>query len=86
MELRPIANIDEGVQRELVAEVLAGEAGWRPGLEDAAHRRAENLAIAHAQVREAAGRRGGVLGRVEAKPQLPPDVLGIYVYVPKLAL
>ncbi len=86
LELRPVANIDEGVQRELVAEVLAGEAGWRPGLESAAHRRSEILAKAHAQVREAAGRRGGMLGRVEARPQLPPDVLGIYIFLPKLAL
>lgn len=86
LELRPTANVDEGVQRELVAEVLTAEAGWRPGLEAAAHLRADDLAIAHAQVREAAGRRGGLLSRVEAMPQLPPDVLGIYIYLPKLAL
>ena len=67
LELRPAANVDEAVQRDLVAEVLAGEADWRPGLDIAAHQRADNLAKAHAQVRQAAGRRGGMLDRRRSK-------------------
>lgn len=86
LDLRPTANVVEGVQRERVSEVLAAEAGWMPGIKAAVHRRADELAIAHSQVRQAAGRRGGMLERVDAKAQLPPDVLGIYIYIPKLVL
>jgi hypothetical protein len=82
----PSGNVAEEAQREQITGVLAAEAGWRPGLEEAAHRRAAELVEAHTRVREAAGRRGGTLARYRAEPQLPADVLGVYVYLPGLVL
>ncbi|MEZ5278968.1 MAG: helicase-related protein [Acidimicrobiales bacterium] len=86
LDIRPDANVNEALQRERIAEVIAAEPTWRPELDDAARRRADELVQAHARVREAAGRRGGTLARYRAEPQLPADVLGIYVYLPRLAL
>ena len=86
LDLRPDANVDEAVQRDLIAEVLGAESEWRPGLHEAAQRRADELVDAHSRVREAAGRRGRTLARYKAEPQLPADVLGVYVYLPRLAL
>jgi len=86
LEARPAANVDEAVQRELVNEVLAAEASWRPNLDAEAHRRASELVDAHTRVRTAAGRRGGTLARYRAEPQLPADVLGLFVFLPRLVL
>jgi len=52
----------------------------RPHLEQVAHERGEELLNAHRRVRAAAQIRG-VRYRVE--PQLPVDVLGVYMYLPK---
>jgi len=51
----------------------------RPYLDAAAHRRAAALRDAHSRARLVAHLRG-VSYRVE--PQLPPEVLSIYVYLP----
>ena len=75
----PEANIHPDQARDHVAAVIAGFAELRPRLEEEATRRAAALAEAHRRVRSAARLRG-VTYRVEA--QLPPDVLGIYVYLP----
>jgi hypothetical protein len=50
-----------------------------PHLESAARSRAAELLEAHRRVRSAARLRG-VSQRVE--PQLPPDILGVYVFLP----
>jgi hypothetical protein len=52
---------------------------WQPKLEEVAQARAEELLQAHRRVRTAA-RIKGLRCRVE--PQLSPDVLGIYAYLP----
>lgn len=84
LHARPTANVDEGLQRHMINEVLAAESSWRSGIDAAAVRRAEELVAAHARVRQAAGRRGGMLARYHAEPLLPADVLGIFVYLPAL--
>jgi len=50
-----------------------------PDLDAEAHRRAEQLHQSHIRVRDAARQKGV---RVRVEPQLPVDVLGVYVYLP----
>lgn len=52
----------------------------RPALEDLACEKAKELQESHTRVREAA--LSGKNRKVEIRPELPPDVLGIYVYLP----
>ena len=80
---RPSGNVDGGAARDFVGEVLAAESAWRPALDDEAARRAEALVDAHTRVRQADARRGVRRGaRYRAVPQLPVDVLGVYVHLP----
>jgi hypothetical protein len=51
----------------------------RPYLEAEAERRAKQLLDAHRRVRTASQQKGI---RYRVVPNLPPDVLGIYVYLP----
>ncbi|MYD34559.1 MAG: DEAD/DEAH box helicase [Acidimicrobiales bacterium] len=84
LHAQPTANVDEGVQRHTIEEVLAAESIWRSVITAAAQRRADELVAAHTRVRQAAGRRGGMLARYRAEALLPADVLGIFVYLPEL--
>jgi hypothetical protein len=59
---------------------MSGFDELRPHLDEVAVARGEELLEAHRRVR-AASRMKGMSYRVEA--QLPPDVLGIYVYLPR---
>ncbi len=76
---QPDANINPDQASQFVAKVIAGMPALQPHLEGAAVRRGEALLEAHRRVRTAA-RLKEVHHRVE--PHLPPDVLGIYVYLP----
>lgn len=79
----PAGNVASDAAREILGEVLAAEAAWRPHLDAEAHTRAEAVAEAHARVREADRRRvGGGSARVRVVPQLPVDVVGVYVFLP----
>jgi hypothetical protein len=53
----------------------------RPHLEQVAHERGEELLNAHRRVRTASQMRGV---RYHVEPQLPIDVLGVYMYLPKV--
>lgn len=75
----PSGNIHAEQAAEFVRRVIDGFDDLRPALESDAGRRAEALVEAHRRVRQAA-RMKGVAYRAE--PQLPVDVLGIYVYLP----
>jgi superfamily II DNA or RNA helicase len=75
----PTANVNAGQASDVVGEVVAGVADLRPSVDDDARRRADELLAAHQRVRQAARQRG-VRFRVE--PQLPPDLLGVYVFLP----
>lgn len=78
----PSGNVDPEPAREMVAEVLAAD-GWRSRLDEEAHERSERLVASHSRVREADTRRGvGRGARYRATPQLPVDVLGVYLYLP----
>lgn len=78
-DVAPDANIGADLQREALERVLESISAITPQLEQAARNRAKELLSAHARVRSATRLRG-VSQTVE--PQLPPDVLGIYIFLP----
>jgi hypothetical protein len=77
----PDANILPEQAVTFVQRVVEGFESLQPYLDEAARRRADDLCEAHRRVRTAARMRG-VSYRVA--PQLPPDVLGIFVYLPAM--
>lgn len=79
LHAEPDANIHREQASAFVQRVVEAFDTLRPHLDAEAHRRAAALLDAHRRVRLASHMRG-VSYRVE--PQLPPDVLGIYVYLP----
>jgi hypothetical protein len=79
LNVAPDANIVPELQREALQRVLDEFAALAPHLEESAWQRANELLEAHRRVRSAARMRG-VSQRVE--PQLPPDILGVYVFLP----
>lgn len=80
-DAEPEANVGPEQAAEFVRKVVEGCDLLRPHLEQVAAARGAELLEAHRRVRQAA-RQKGVRQRVE--PVLPPDVLGVYVYLPKL--
>jgi hypothetical protein len=79
----PSGNVNPDVARDFVVEVLAAEGRWRPHLDAEASARAEAVAEAHARVREADQRRGArTAPRLRVAPQLPVDVVGVYLFLP----
>ena len=81
LDADPEANVPVEQAVDFVRKVVEGYDLIAPHLNDVAKRRGEELLKAHRRVRQAS-RLKGVSQRVE--PKLPPDVLGIYVFLPKL--
>lgn len=79
LDVRPDGNIGADQAKVFIGKVIAGFEGLRPRLKEVAIRRGEELLDAHRRVRSAS-KQTGVTYRVE--PHLPPDVMGIYVYLP----
>jgi hypothetical protein len=79
LNAEPDANIHPEQARPFVRRVVEGVDAWRAHIDAEARQRTEALLDAHRRVRMAANMRG-VSYRVE--PQLPPDILGIFVYLP----
>jgi superfamily II DNA or RNA helicase len=75
----PDANVVPEQARDLVAKVVQNYDELRPRIDEAAHERAAALLDAQRRVREGARLRGV---RYEVQPQLPADVLGVYVLLP----
>jgi hypothetical protein len=74
------ANVPAVQIKHFLQQVSGGFAEYiSPRLEELAHERAEELRDAHRRVR-----RSAALGirNISVEPQLPPDVLGMYVYLP----
>ena len=82
LDAEPDTNIHPEQASTFVRRVVEGFEALQPHLDVEARCRAEALLEAHRRVRTAA-RMQGVSYRVE--PQLPPDVLGIFVYLPTVA-
>jgi len=78
--LLPDSNIDHDQASGFITKVEESFSALAPHLEQAARQHGEELLDAHQRVRRASKIRN-IEYRVE--PQLPPDVLGIYVYLPK---
>ncbi len=83
LQAQPEANITPEQAGEWVRKVEEGFEALRPHLEMVGRQRADELLEANQRVRRASKVRN-LRYRVEA--QLPPDVLGIYVYLPKAAM
>ncbi len=75
----PDANISPDLASNAISRIIDGFDHLRPRLENEAKKRAEQLLRAHRRVRTAARLRGL---RYNVEPHLPPDVLGIYLYLP----
>ncbi len=79
LDATPDGNVAPEAAREAVSRVLAGFAALRPRLDAVARERAAELLDAHERVRAGARLRG--VG-YSVEPQLPVDVLGVYVLLP----
>jgi superfamily II DNA or RNA helicase len=82
LDAEPDANVTPEQAREFVRRIVDGYTVIAPQLDQVAAERAEELLKSHLRVREGA-RMTGI--QYEVKPQLPPDVLGIYVFLPATA-
>ena len=81
LSAQPDGNIATDQAAEFIGRVIEGYDLLRPYLNQAAMQRGEELLEAHQRVRMATKTRN-VRYRVE--PQLPPDVLGIYIFLPAI--
>jgi superfamily II DNA or RNA helicase len=79
LKATPDSNIAPEQATTFITRVIEGFETLQPHLEQSALHRGEELLDAHQRVRQASHIRN-VRYRIE--PQLPPDVLGIYVYLP----
>jgi hypothetical protein len=77
----PEANVAAEQARDFIQKVIDGAENLRPKLAEFATARGAVLLDAHSRVRQAS-RAKGVRHRVEA--QELPDVLGVFVYLPKV--
>ncbi len=74
----PVANVPNDLTANMIENITRDFAHLALALDEVARKRAEELLASHKRARDAA-RSGGTV-RVEA--QLPPDVLGLWVFVP----
>ncbi len=81
LQASPDANVNPDQARDFVQKVIDGFDSLRPYLDETANKLGEQLLDAHQRVR-LASRQKGVQTHVE--PNLPPDVLGVYIYLPKV--
>jgi hypothetical protein len=81
LDARPDGNVAPEQASDFVRKVVQGFDAIAPHLNEVAKRRGLELLEAHGRVRHASRRRG-MSERIE--PKLPPDVLGVYVYLPKV--
>jgi superfamily II DNA or RNA helicase len=80
LQLTPDDNVKPDIARGFMQKVIDGFDALRPHLDETAKQLGGELLDAHQRVR-LASKQKGVQTHVE--PNLPPDVLGIYVYLPK---
>lgn len=76
---RPVgSNVLPDSAKERIRETLENFSALAPHLERFAEEKADQLKEAHTRVRSAMNESE----RIEVRPELPPDVVGIYVYLP----
>jgi hypothetical protein len=81
LQAQPSATIERDIAANAVRSILSGYKYLEPALEEATRERGEVLLEAHRRVRVAA--RSGLQHKVV--PQMPPDVLGAWVFLPTSA-
>ena len=74
----PVGNLPIENKRNRINLILDHLKDLQPNLEMIAQERAQVLAASHHRVRELTK-----AGKVKVKPQLPLDILGIYLLIPK---
>jgi hypothetical protein len=79
LDAKPEGNILPEQAKEFLGNVIDSFDHIRPHLEETARMRGDQILESHQRVRRAAGLKG-VTYRID--PKLPPDVLGIYIYLP----
>lgn len=79
LQASPDANVLPQQATQLMGRALDQLEGLQPALAEMAEQRGEELLTAHRRVRTAA-RQTGV--RYSVQPQLPPDMLGVYLLLP----
>ena len=79
MNPQPTGNIAPGQASGFIQRIIDGFENIEAHLEEVAHERGADLLDAHRRVRQATRARYGDL---HVEPNLPPDVLGIYVLLP----
>ena len=77
---KPAGNVDGGQAAYFLKQVGTELQALSPQFDAEAHQRSVHLLEAHRRVRREAGLTGSAADRVQ--PQLPVDVLGVYVYLP----
>lgn len=82
LDAEPAANIAPQQASQFVRRVVDDINSIMPELEERARQRGEELLAAHKRVRDAAYRRNEQRPTHRVDTQLPPDVLGIYVFLP----
>ena len=81
LKAAPDANVNPDQARDFVARVIDGFDHIKGRLDELAEAHGKELLDAHVRVRQATRRRAREIS-YEVEPNLPPDVLGIYVYLP----
>jgi len=79
LEAQPEANVPPEQARQQISQILALFEPVQARLAEQAAFRSQELLAAHNRVRTAARIKGM---QVRVEPVLPPDVLGIYLYLP----
>lgn len=79
LQAQPDSNINPEQASDFIQRIVDGFEVLQPHLEQVAIQRGKELLEAHQRVRQASNIRHL---RYRIEPQLPPDVLGIYVYLP----
>jgi superfamily II DNA or RNA helicase len=77
---RPTGNVPPDQAIDFAEEAVAGLVELLPHLDDAADGLAQRLRDDHIRAREAGGQH--VRRQIAVRAQKPPDVLGVYVYLP----
>lgn len=80
LDIQPTENIIPQVAEAQISQVISAYPALLPQLNHFAQTRAQKLAESHLRVRDASLIKGGA--KPEIKPELPADLLGIYVYLP----
>jgi superfamily II DNA or RNA helicase len=79
LQASPDENVPPDIARHQLERILDGFDHLRGHLDEAAIQQANDLLEAHMRVRQAARARGA---QPEVEAKLPPDVLGVYLYLP----